>query len=283
MTRVASFRRLDSGETGFGLIDGDSLVDSSNAGATTLVAAMREGALADLAPSRGARRHALAEILLMPPVAAPEKIICVGVNYAQRNEEYRDGSTVPEHPSLFVRFPGSFVGHDQAIVRPRESEQLDYEGEIVLVIGRDGRHVGRDRAIDHIGGLTLANEGTVRDWLRHSKFNVTQGKNFDSSGSIGPWIVPTAEIDISQPLELTTRVNGETRQKDSTASMMFDFGRLIEYISRFTTLRVGDLILTGTPAGAGARSRPPRWLKPGDVVEVEVPEIGTLRNTVIDA
>jgi 2-keto-4-pentenoate hydratase/2-oxohepta-3-ene-1,7-dioic acid hydratase in catechol pathway len=136
---------------------------------------------------------------------------------------------------------------------------------------------------DHIAGLTLANDGTVRDWVRHAKFNVTQGKNFDASGSIGPWIVPAEEIDFNRPLRLTTKVNGEVRQDDTTASMIFDFGRLIEYISTFTTLKPGDVILTGTPTGAGARCDPPRWLKPGDVIEVTVPEIGTLRNTVADA
>jgi 5-carboxymethyl-2-hydroxymuconate isomerase len=283
MTRVASFRCLNNGRGGFGLVDGDYVVDCSNSGAVELIDVMRRGSLAHLAPAPGAAQYGFADIVLLPPVAAPEKIICVGVNYAYRNEEYRDGSTAPAYPSLFVRFPGSFVGHNHPIVRPKESEQLDYEGEIVLVIGRDGRHIPRERAADYIAGLTLANEGTVRDWLRHAKFNVTPGKNFDSSGSIGPWIVPTSEIDLSRPLQLTTKVNGEVRQNDSTASIMFDFGRLIEYISSFTTLRVGDLILTGTPAGAGGRFDPPRWLKPGDVVEVEVPEIGTLRNTVTDA
>src|SRR6185436_8733392 len=160
------------------------------------------------------------------------------------------------------------------------SEQLDYEGEIVLVIGRGGRRIARAEALGHVAGLTLANEGTVRDWVRHGKFNVTQGKNFDASGSMGPWLVSAAEIDFDRPLHLTTRVNGEVRQDDTTASMMFDFAALIEYISTFTTLTAGDLILTGTPTGAGARFDPPRWLKPGDVVEVSVAEIGTLSNRV---
>jgi 2-keto-4-pentenoate hydratase/2-oxohepta-3-ene-1,7-dioic acid hydratase in catechol pathway len=283
MTQVASFRRGKDGPVGYGLVDGDFLTDCTGSGGGALIEAMRRGGLSRLRPAPGAARHAFADIVLLPPIAAPEKIICVGVNYLNRNEEYGDGAAVPEFPSLFVRFPGSFVGHNQPIVRPKESEQFDYEGEIVLVVGLEGRHIARERALDHVGGLTLGNDGTLRDWLRHGKFNVTQGKNFDSSGSLGPWIVPASEIDFSRPLRLTTRVNGEVRQDDTTASMVFDFARLIEYISSFTTLRVGDLILTGTPTGAGARFNPPRWLKPGDIVEIAAPEIGTLTNSVADA
>jgi 2-keto-4-pentenoate hydratase/2-oxohepta-3-ene-1,7-dioic acid hydratase in catechol pathway len=269
---------------GFGLVGDGQLIECSGmSGSPNLIERMRRGDLADLQPSSNAARHSLADIHLLPPITTPEKIICVGVNYANRNEEYKDGEPISDRPSLFVRFPGSFVGHDQGIVRPKESDQLDYEGEIVLVIGRDGRHIDRDEAANYIAGFTLGNDGTLRDWLRHAKFNITQGKNFDASGSLGPWIVPASELNLSQPLHLTTRVNGEVRQDDTTASMIFDFGYLIEYISSFTTLKVGDLILTGTPAGAGARFDPPRWLKPGDVVEVEVPEIGVLRNTVIPA
>jgi 2-keto-4-pentenoate hydratase/2-oxohepta-3-ene-1,7-dioic acid hydratase in catechol pathway len=243
--------------------------------------ALRNGGLANL--RSGPQRHDIGDIVFLPPVAAAEKIICVGVNYKNRNEEYVDGSESAAYPSLFVRFPGSFVGHEQPILRPKESCEFDYEGEIVLVIGKAGRHISRENALDHVAGLTLANDGTLRDWLRHAKFNITQGKNFDSSGSIGPWIVPASEIDLTRPLRLTTRINGEVRQDDTTDSMLFDFRRLIEYISTFTTLKPGDLILTGTPTGAGARSNPPRWLKPGDIVEIEVPEIGILRNAVADA
>jgi 5-carboxymethyl-2-hydroxymuconate isomerase len=282
MMRVASYKQRSDGRAGFGLVEGDSVVDCSSDAVPDLGEAMRRGSLTALHPAAGSQRHALADIVFLPPVAAPEKIICVGVNYANRNEEYKDGAPAAEYPSLFVRFPGSFVGHGEAIERQKESDQFDYEGEIVLVIGRPGRRITRERALDHVAGLTLANDGTMRDWLRHSKFNATQGKNFDASGSIGPWIVPTSEIDLSRPLRLTTRVNGELRQQDTTDRMMFGFARLVEYISSFTTLKVGDLILTGTPTGAGARFDPPRWLKAGDVVEVEVPEIGVLRNTVAD-
>jgi 5-carboxymethyl-2-hydroxymuconate isomerase len=217
-----------------------------------------------------------------PFLPAPEKIICVGVNYANRNEEYRDGSDLPKFPSLFMRAPTSFTAHDRPLVRPRESEQLDYEGEIAIVIGRGGRRIAREQATAHIAGLTLMNEGTIRDWVRHAKFNVTQGKNFDCSGSIGPWMVTADEFDGFDSLALQTRVNGELRQDDSTANLIFSFADLIAYISTFTTLKTGDIISTGTPPGAGARFDPPVYLKPGDVVEVSAPGIGMLRNGVTD-
>ncbi len=224
----------------------------------------------------------LTEVQLKPPIARPGKIICVGVNYPERNAEYKDGTEAPKYPSLFVRFPGSFVGHGAQLMRPPESTQFDYEGEIVLVIGRSGRRIPEAQALDHIFGLTLMNEGSVRDWLRHGKFNVTQGKNFDKSGSIGPWIVPKSELGDLNALDLITRVNGEERQRGNTRTLMFPFARIISYISTFTTLEPGDLIATGTPPGAGARFDPPRWLKAGDEVEVECPGIGALRNTVAD-
>jgi 2-keto-4-pentenoate hydratase/2-oxohepta-3-ene-1,7-dioic acid hydratase in catechol pathway len=167
-------------------------------------------------------------------------------------------------------------------VRPKASEKLDYEGEIVLVIGREGRHIPRERALDHVFGLTLANEGTIRDWVRHGTINVTQGKNWESSGSMGPWVTTTDEANPAKPLHLMTRVNGETRQDDTTERLIWDMPELIRYISTFTHLKPGDLILTGTPTGAGTHANPPVWLKPGDTLEIEVPEIGVLRNTVVD-
>ena len=162
---------------------------------------------------------------LLPPVLAPEKILCIGVNYANRNAEYKDGSEQPKYPSMFFRTPGSLVGHGQPIVRPKASPQLDYEGEICLVIGKEGRHIAKERAMEHVAGYTLCNEGTIRDWVRHAKFNVTQGKNFDASGSIGPWFVTADEIDPAKPLHLTTKVNGEMRQDDTTANLIFSFRR----------------------------------------------------------
>jgi 2-keto-4-pentenoate hydratase/2-oxohepta-3-ene-1,7-dioic acid hydratase in catechol pathway len=222
------------------------------------------------------------ELAYAPLLPDPEKIICVGVNYRNRNEEYRDGSELPKYPSLFFRAPTSFTAHDQPLVRPRESEQLDYEGEIAIVIGRRGRRIAKGQAFGHIAGLTLVNEGTLRDWVRHAKFNVTQGKNFDSSGAIGPWMVTADEFDGFDSIPLQTRVNGELRQDDTTASLIFGFDDLIAYVSSFITLKAGDIISTGTPPGAGARLEPPVYLKPGDVVEVSSPAIGTLRNGITD-
>jgi len=226
--------------------------------------------------------YVLDEIVFLPPVPNPEKIICVGVNYANRNAEYKDNSDLPKYPSIFMRTPGSLVGHKNEIVRPPESQQLDYEGEIAIVIGAPGRRIPEERARQHIGGLTIMNEGTIRDWLRHGKFNVTQGKNFEGSGSIGPWIVTADEFPSFDNLRITTRVNGETRQNDTTANLFFHFPYLLRYISTFTKLNPGDVIATGTPTGAGARFDPPKYLKPGDVVEVEVTGIGKLMNVVAE-
>lgn len=224
----------------------------------------------------------LEEIVLLPPVPAPEKIICVGINYRDRNQEYRDGSETPRYPSIFMRAPDSLVGHRAALLRPPESAQLDYEGEIAVVIGKRGRRIPAAAAPAHVAGLTCMNEGTVRDWLRHAKFNVTPGKNFDKSGSVGPWMTTADEFDGFAGIRVVTRVNGETRQDDTTANMLFPIPDLIAYISSFTTLKPGDVIATGTPTGAGARFDPPRFLVPGDVVEVEVAGVGILVNTVAD-
>ena len=222
------------------------------------------------------------DLAYAPLLPDPEKIICVGVNYRNRNEEYRDGSELPQYPSLFFRAPGSFTGHGRALVRPSESEQLDYEGELAIIIGTGGRRIPKREAAAHIAGLALVNEGTLRDWVRHAKFNVTQGKNFDSSGAIGPWMVTADEFDGFDDIPIQTRVNGELRQDDTTSSLIFGFDDLIAYISSFTTLKPGDVISTGTPPGAGARLDPPVYLKPGDVVEVSSPLLGTLRNEVVD-
>jgi 2-keto-4-pentenoate hydratase/2-oxohepta-3-ene-1,7-dioic acid hydratase in catechol pathway len=224
----------------------------------------------------------LALATLLCPVQKPEKVWCIGVNYKDRNAEYKDQSDLPRYPSLFVRSPTSIVGHNQAIIKPKVSDQLDYEGELVLVIGKPGRHIPRERALEHVFGMTLCNEGSVRDWLHHGKFNVTQGKNFDCSGSIGPWIVTSDELKPEGPHDIRTRVNGELRQEDSTNRLMFPFDYLISYLSTFATLWPGDLIVTGTPTGAGARFNPPRWLKAGDIVEVESSGIGVLRNVIAD-
>lgn len=223
----------------------------------------------------------LDEVQLLPPVIAPEKVLCIGVNYTNRNEEYRDRSAAPAHPSVFMRTPGSLVGHGAPIVIPRESDQLDYEGEIAMVIGMGGRRIPEAEADRHIAGVTCMNEGTIRDWTRHGKFNVTQGKNFERTGAIGPWIVTSDELEALDDLWVTTRVNGERRQHDTTANLLFSFPYLVSYLSTFTKLAPGDVIATGTPTGAGIRHDPPRFLVEGDRVEVEVSGVGTLANAVV--
>ena len=216
------------------------------------------------------------------PVPDPEKIICVGVNFPDRNAEYKDGQEAPPNMSLFPRFPRSFVGHEVPLTRPPESPQLDYEGEIAVIIGKGGRRIPEAQALHHIAALTLCNEGTIRDWVRHAKFNVTQGKNWDGSGAMGPWLMPFTDPAQITDIALETRVNGEVRQADRTGRMLFPVARQIAYISTFTTLVPGDIIVTGTPTGAGARFEPPKWLAPGDRIEVSAEGIGTLVNGVRD-
>tara|TARA_R110002020_G_scaffold20374_75_gene69819 strand:- start:3886 stop:4764 length:879 start_codon:yes stop_codon:yes gene_type:complete len=281
--RIAAFSA--DGQDRYGLVRPHGIVDlSARMSYPTLREAVEAGVLTAMAEKGAALPADFAEdeIVYRIPIPAPEKIICVGVNFPDRNAEYKDGKEAPPNPSLFPRFPRSFVGHDQPLVRPTVSAQLDYEGEIVVVIGKPGRHIAEADALDHIAALSLCNEGSVRDWLRHAKFNVTQGKNFDASGAIGPWLVPYEDESQIADIALTTRVNGEVRQQDRTGRMIFSFRKLIAYISTFTTLVPGDIIVTGTPTGAGARFDPPRWLVPGDVIEVEAEGIGLLRNGVVD-
>lgn len=283
--RLATFSH--DGKSRYGLIREDGVVDLSARFANqwpTLREVIADGALKKLADDGDALPidFAVEDITYEIPIPAPEKIICVGVNYPDRNAEYKDGQQAPSNPSLFVRFPGSFTGHEQNLIRPTVSERLDYEGEIVMVIGKAGRHISEANALDHIAALTLCDEGTIRDWVRHAKFNVTQGKNFESSGSMGPWVIPYEDESQIADIRLETRVNGEVRQKDQTSRMIFSFRKLINYISTFTALTPGDVIVAGTPTGAGARFDPPIWLKPGDIVEVEAEGIGLLRNGVED-
>ena len=226
--------------------------------------------------------HAEGSFRYEMPVPDAEKIVCVGVNFPDRNAEYRDGQEAPPFMSLFPRFARSFTGHGQPLIRPPESPQLDYEGEIAVVIGTGGRRIPRAEALGHIAALTLCNEGTIRDWVRHAKFNVTQGKNWDRSGAIGPWLVPFTGPAQIEDVALETRVNGALRQSDRTGRMLFPVAEQIAYISTFTTLMPGDISVTGTPTGAGARLDPPVWLTPGDVVEVRAEGIGALVNGVAD-
>ena len=284
--KLVSFSR--DGRESFGAIRGDAIVDLGHhfGGQFTglrdlLTHDALEGAraIAESAPAD----VAVNTIRFLPTIPSPDKIICIGVNYAQRNAEYKDASELPKYPSVFLRTPGSLVGHLEPIHRPPESAQLDYEGEITIVIGKAGRRIREQDAHQYIAGLTVMNEGTVRDWLRHGKFNVTQGKNFNASGALGPYLVTCDELgDPCADREVRTWVNGELRQHDSTARLMFPFRRLVAYLSTFMRLLPGDIIATGTPTGAGIHHTPPRFLVPGDTVTVEVDHVGTLRNPIID-
>jgi 2-keto-4-pentenoate hydratase/2-oxohepta-3-ene-1,7-dioic acid hydratase in catechol pathway len=279
--RLASYNLR--GRPSFGAVAGDGIVDlrARLSRFATLLEVFRAQALGEAkAAADGVRPDVpLAEVELLPPLLAPEKILCIGINYANRGADYNVTNN-PKYPSMFYRAPNSMVGSGQNLIRPKISEQLDYEGEIAIVIGRECKHVPKESALDVIAGITLANEGTIRDWTRHGQFNVTQGKNFDTTGSIGPWIV--TGIDLKKPLRLVTRKNGEVIQDDTTASMIFTFADIIAYTTTFMTLKAGDVICTGTPTKNIPKVDPPVWLKPGDTIEVECPEIGVLRNPVAD-
>jgi len=282
MPSLISF--LHNNAARFGRLDGETVTDltaSFDGRFASLSDAANAGALAELYAADGAS-VALANVTLTGPLPSPGKIICVGVNFPDRNAEYKDGQSAPANPSLFIRFPGSFVGHGDDLRRPPESEQLDYEGEIAIVIGAGGRRIEAANAWDHIAAVTLCNEGTIRDWVRHAKFNVTQGKNFEKSAAMGPGLLAFTGPDMLADIELTTRVNGEIRQQDRTSRMIFSFTDIIAYVSTFTPLKPGDVLVCGTPTGAGARFDPPKWLKPGDIVEISADGLGTLSNGVRD-
>ncbi|MCB1386085.1 MAG: fumarylacetoacetate hydrolase family protein [Nitratireductor sp.] len=247
-----------------------------------LIDVIRAGGLDRLAEAAGVLPVTHADFVYDIPLPDAPRILCVGVNFPDRNAEYKDGSEQPRYMSLFPRFASGFTGHERPLIRPPENHTLDYEGEVAIVIGKAGRRIPAADAYDHIAALTLCNEGTIRDWVRHAKFNVTQGKNWDRSGAMGPWLVPFRDAAQLDTARIVTRVNGEVRQDDVLSRMMFPIREEIAYISTFMTLRPGDIIVTGTPAGAGARFDPPRYLKPGDVVEIEVEGIGVLRNGVED-
>ena len=284
MTHFASFTAADKLHFGIVTNAGAMSMNSAFPQFSSLQDVVVAGALKDLAKAAVARAidFKLDEIQYELPIAQPEKTICVGVNFPERNAEYKDGVEAPSNMSLFPRFVRSFTSANAPLIRPPESEKLDYEGEIAIVIGKQGRRIPYDQAYDHIAAITLCNEGTIRDWVRHAKFNVTQGKNWESSGAMGPWLVPFTHPSQLDDIRITTHVNGELRQDDRTSRMLFSIKRQIEYISTFTTLMPGDIIISGTPTGAGARLDPPQFLKPGDIVEVRAEGIGTLTNTIAD-
>jgi 2-keto-4-pentenoate hydratase/2-oxohepta-3-ene-1,7-dioic acid hydratase in catechol pathway len=243
--RLLSFTA--NGKPSWGAVKDDGVVDLG-ARLKGRLSGVRDAITQDALPAlrdqmeRASADFALSAIRYRIPVTDPEKILCIGVNYADRNAEYKDGTEAAKYPSMFFRTHESLVGHNEPILRPPESDQLDYEGEIALVIGKGGRRIPKEQAAKHICGLSCFQEGTIRDWTRHSKFNVTQGKNFDSTGAMGPFLVTADEIADYTDLTVSTFVNGERRQHDTTANLMFGFADLIAYVSTFTTLQPGDVI-----------------------------------------
>lgn len=219
----------------------------------------------------------LDEIDFLPAVPDPQRILCVGLNFKTHVAE--TGRELPAFPVIFTRMPSSQVGHQQPMLKPRESEMLDFEGELAIVIGRHCRRVSRESALSVVAGYSIYNDGSVRDWQRHSG-QFGPGKNFPATGGFGPWIVTPDEIDDVTRCTLVTRLNGIEVQRASIDDLIFDIPALVEYCSTFTPLAPGDVIVTGTPGGVGAARKPPLWMKPGDVAEVEVSGIGILRNII---
>ncbi len=267
-----------------GLVKGGGVVDVGARGGApfrSLREALASGALARAEAEFGALAGDLdlAALELLPVVPDPEKILCVGVNYEGHRVE--TGRERTEHPVLFTRFANSQVGHRRPLVRPRASAQLDYEGELAVVIGRRGRHVPRGEALGLVAGYACYNDASVRDWQRHTS-QFTPGKNFVGTGAFGPWLVTADEVPDPSALDLVTRVNGAEVQRASTGEMIFDVPALIAYCSTFTELAPGDVLVTGTPSGVGVRRTPPLFLKAGDVVEVEISGVGLLANPVVD-
>ena len=272
-----------NGVTSWGLIDGAEAVDVGallRGQFPDLKSAIAADALAQVAAAAPkAARYSLASIIWLPVIPNPDKILCIGLNYETHRKE--TGRTEVENPTVFGRFANSQTGHLANIIRPRVSKDLDFEGELAVIIGTPGRYIPRAQAWDHIAGYACYNEGSVRDYQRHTH-QFTPGKNFPGTGAFGPWMVTPDEAGDLAPLRLQTRLNGEVVQDATISQMIFDIPRQIEYCSSFTRLEPGDLIVTGTPGGVGSRRTPPLWMKPGDVVEVEIDRIGLLRNGIAD-
>src|SRR5215467_9791102 len=221
--------------------------------------------------------YALKDVTLLPVIPDPELIVCAGVNYRAHASE--TGRDIPKQPSMFIRRTNTLVGHEGELIRPTLSQQFDFEGELAVVIGRGGRHIKIEHALEHVAGYTCFVDGSVRDY---QKFSVTSGKNFPGTGPLGPVLVTTDEIPDPTRLTLVTRLNGQEMQRSGTDMLIYSIPQVIKFISDFTGLAAGDVIATGTPAGVGHRRTPPVWMKAGDVLEVEISGIGTLRNPVID-
>jgi 2-keto-4-pentenoate hydratase/2-oxohepta-3-ene-1,7-dioic acid hydratase in catechol pathway len=272
-----------AGRTGFGIVKGDGIVDAARLLDNrygSLKALLAGGGLAELARLGATAKpdHRLDAATLLPVVPDPDKILCIGINYATHVRE--TGRETPKYPMIFVRFANSQVGHGQPMVRPRASDRYDFEGELAVIIGRRARHVPKERALEDVAGYACYNDGSLRDWQRHS-VQFTPGKNFLASGAFGPWMVTTDEIPDPSRLTLTTRLNGEVMQHAPVSDLIFTVPDLIAYISTFTELVPGDVIATGTPGGVGNYREPPVFMKPGDRIEVDISGIGVLANPIV--
>ncbi|MEG3167955.1 fumarylacetoacetate hydrolase family protein [Sphingomonas sp. LB3N6] len=273
--KYASFRRAD-GTASFGIVDWDAIVDVGGPTGGSLCAALRAGSLP--AASDGDRLP-LAEVQLLPVVTDPAKILCVGHNYESHRQE--TGRAKVDHPSIFTRFADTLVAHATPIVRPRASTDLDYEGELAIVIGKGGRAIAAEDALAHIAGYACFNDASVRDWQWHTS-QFTPGKNFPATGGFGPWLVTQDEAGDLSDVHVVTRVNGTVMQDQPIRDMIFSIPAIVAYVSSFTRLEPGDVIATGTPGGVGAKRQPPVWLRPGDIVDIDIGPVGTLSNTIID-
>lgn len=279
--KLASFRIGQS--TTWGVIDGDHAIDvgaALKARYADLKSIIAADAYADVREAaKTAQHYAVADITWLPVIPNPDKILCIGLNYEMHRKE--TGRAEVDNPTVFGRFANSQTGHLANIIRPKVSQDLDFEGELAIIIGKPGRYITRENAWDHIAGYACYNEGSVRDYQRHTH-QFTPGKNFPETGAFGPWMMTPDELGDVAPLRLQTRVNGQVVQDATIDQMIFDIPHQIEYCSTFTRLEPGDVIVTGTPGGVGAKRTPPLWLKPGDIVEVEIDRLGVLRNGVAD-
>jgi 2-keto-4-pentenoate hydratase/2-oxohepta-3-ene-1,7-dioic acid hydratase in catechol pathway len=278
--RLASY--VADGKAGYGVVVGEDVVTVSRTLGgryPTLRHALTPEGLATIrqAAADAAPDHKLADIRFLPAVPDPQKIVCAGINYRAHAAE--TGRELPKQPSMFARFVDTLVGHDGEMVRPKISTHFDFEGELAVVIGRPGRYIKAADALAHVAGYTIFVDGSVRDY---QKFSVISGKNFPATGPLGPWIVTTDELPDPHKLTLTTRLNGQVMQKSGTDILIHDVPAIVAFVSSFTALSPGDIIATGTPDGVGHSRNPPLWMKAGDVLEVEISGIGTLRSRIVD-
>jgi 2-keto-4-pentenoate hydratase/2-oxohepta-3-ene-1,7-dioic acid hydratase in catechol pathway len=278
--KLASFAA--GGKAAFGVVtDGGVVVLNGQlkSGAATLREALAAGALDEIreVAKNFKPDHKLSDIKFLPVIPDPQKILCAGINYRSHAAEV--GRELPKQPSMFIRFTDTLVGHDGEMIRPKLSDNFDFEGEFAVVIGEGGRHIPLGRALDHVAGYTCFIDGSVRDY---QKFSVTSGKNFPGTGPLGPWLVTIDEIPDPTRLTLTTRLNGREVQRSCTDQMIYSVPQIVSFCSDFTALHPGDVIATGTPEGVGHGRKPPLWMKAGDVLEVEITVIGTLRTRIVD-